>query len=160
MMEDWVLLEFEHSRTVGGNSPTTWFSGSKCLRHHAVAAPPSLLMSVSVCPSTQLCTNLLHHGGFIGVNFGFLCVWTVLIAFGWLHQFGLLPKIRVEKIILMGILGNGAYWSLALIGLYTKERRVFMHVIYTGHIKDKQISHGLEAQDWNMSVSVFCCSNK
>lgn len=145
-MSWWKIESCLNSSTAGlwvetwYHSPTTWFSGSKWLHQHAVTAPPSLLMSVSVCPSTQLCTNLLHHGGFIGVNFGFLCVWTVLIAFGWLHQFGFLPKIRVEKIIFMGILGNGAYWSLALIGLHTKKRR-----IYTEHIKDKQISHGLEA---------------
>lgn len=100
-------------------------------------------MSVTVCPSTQLYTNLLHHGGFIGLDFGFLCVWTILIAFGWLHQFGFLPKIRVEKIIFLGILVNGT----TLIGLLTKKRTVFMHVIYTGHAHNKQISHGLEAQD-------------
>lgn len=46
-------------------------------------------------------TNLFHHGGLIGVNFGFLCFWTVIRIFRWFHQFRFLPKVTVKKMILM-----------------------------------------------------------
>lgn len=39
---------------------------------------------------------LFHHDGLIGVNFGFLCIWTIWIS-GWFHYFRLFPVIQQKN---------------------------------------------------------------